>query len=691
MKIRTIFSSLALLSMMFATLTGYSQARLFETPAAPGEALGDAFTYQGYLEDNNQPADSTYDFRFSLWDAASSGTQVGSTIPVDDLLVEHGYFSVTLNFGAGAFNGQRRWLQIEVRPGSSTGGYTALSPLQELTPAAHALFAKTAPWSGLTGVPAGFADNTDNDTQYSAGTGLQLVGSAFLADTNYLQRRVNGMCPAGQSIRIIDQTGGVTCETDDDTTYSAGAGSGLTLAGTVFSTDSSVLQRRVTTSCSVGSMINQVNQDGTANCSTFNAGTGLSKTGGNTFNVDTNQIQTRVSGSCRPGSMIQKINANGTVVCSDDAPLSRPVPPAGYAWSNPLPSVTLGNVNQVTIGADGLPLILFSDTSDSSYKIAHCGDPTCITATTARIDSFVLGSDYASMALDPDGRLQISYYKQSVSDLWFGRCTDIACTSVVTNTLVTSPNNVGAYNDIVIARDGFALVACADVTARTLALVHCSDRDCLNPRTFTIVDIGPLVKPEPSITLGADGLALVAYQFDNLGVQDLKVAYCLDNACSASVITQLITAWPDGAQPSITTGADALGLIVYWDLDSHSLVTVHCSDAFCSTMVGPQTIHPLHALNMNPQPMVTIGAAGLGVITFYDIIFGNGTQMVAHCNDLLCSTVTEVSWILSVSPPAITISPTGNPFLTSPGVGAGGPLQTILCNDPFCVQYFRRR
>ncbi len=752
MKTRTIFSSLALLSLMLATLTGASQARLFEAPAAPAEALGDAFTYQGYLENNNQPADASYDFRFSLWDAASSGSQVGSTIPVDDLLVEHGYFSASLNFGAGAFNGQRRWLQIEVRPGSSTGAYTALSPLQELTPAAHALFAKAAPWIGLTGVPAGFADNTDNDTQYSAGPGLQLAGTVFSADANYLQRRVNGSCPTGQSIRLIDQTGGVTCETDDDTTYSAGASSGLTLAGTVFSTDSSILQRRVTTSCSVGSMISQVNQDGTANCSTFNAGTGLSKTGGNTFNVDTNliqarvtgtcsagssinainssggvscetddnttytngfglqltsnqfsvitnTIQARVSGSCRPGSMIRTINANGTVVCADDAPLNRAVPPAGNAWSNPLaPGPLVGNVNQVTTGADGLPLILYSDTSDNNYKIIHCSDPTCITATATNIDTFAPGGDYASMALDPEGRLQISYYKGSNTDLWFARCADIACTSVATRALVTSaPGDMGRFNDIVIARDGYALVVYYNAFNASLDIVHCSDRDCSGPTTVSVVDGGPMITPnppDPSITLGADGLGLIAYLYFNPAIPvgpDLKVAHCTDVACSMSILTQLVTAWPDGAQPSITTGADALGLIVYWDMDYQRLVTVHCGDALCSKMVGPQPIHSLNPINLNPQPMVTIGAAGLGVITFYDIISGNNTQVVAHCNDLLCSTVTESTWILSASPPAITISPTGNPFLTSPGVGTGGPLQTILCNDPFCVQYFRRR
>jgi hypothetical protein len=56
-----------------------------------------------------------------------------------------------LDFGTNAFNGQARYLQIWVRPGSSTGGYTPLSPRQELTATPYALFSE-APWAtnGIT-------------------------------------------------------------------------------------------------------------------------------------------------------------------------------------------------------------------------------------------------------------------------------------------------------------------------------------------------------------------------------------------------------------------------------------------------------------------------------------------------------------------------------------------------------------
>jgi len=101
--------------------------------------VGSGFTYQGRLEDGGSPADGSYDFQFKLYDAASLGTQVGVTVTLEEVPVSRGFFTATLDFGNSAFGGGARWLEIGVRPGSSAGAYTLLSPRQEISPAPYAL------------------------------------------------------------------------------------------------------------------------------------------------------------------------------------------------------------------------------------------------------------------------------------------------------------------------------------------------------------------------------------------------------------------------------------------------------------------------------------------------------------------------------------------------------------------------
>ncbi|TFH36779.1 MAG: hypothetical protein E4G99_04130 [Anaerolineales bacterium] len=47
--------------------------------------IGTSFTYQGSLIDGGSPASGAYDFEFKLFNDASVGTQVGSTVTKDDI------------------------------------------------------------------------------------------------------------------------------------------------------------------------------------------------------------------------------------------------------------------------------------------------------------------------------------------------------------------------------------------------------------------------------------------------------------------------------------------------------------------------------------------------------------------------------------------------------------------------------
>jgi hypothetical protein len=174
---KRLLSTLVL--MLASLLTTHPAAGQQGGPVDPQAALASAFTYQGELRNAGGPVNDTCDLQFSLWDAFNGGSQVGATVSRPGTALADGLFIVRLDFGAAAFAGAARWLQVAVRCPAGSGSYVSFTPRQELTAAPYSLYAARAPWSGLGGVPAGFADGVDNDTTYSAGTGLSLSGGRF--------------------------------------------------------------------------------------------------------------------------------------------------------------------------------------------------------------------------------------------------------------------------------------------------------------------------------------------------------------------------------------------------------------------------------------------------------------------------------------------------------------------------------
>lgn len=128
------------------------------------------------------------DFEFRLFNAAAGGAQQGATIPVADWGVTNGLFTVPLDFGAAAFPGADRWLQIAVRAGANTGSYTTLSPRQQITSTPYAVTAR-----GISGtLPAG---------QLPANVALMDRAQTFSANQTFQTRATfNGRVGIGTNV-----------------------------------------------------------------------------------------------------------------------------------------------------------------------------------------------------------------------------------------------------------------------------------------------------------------------------------------------------------------------------------------------------------------------------------------------------------------------------------------------------------
>jgi hypothetical protein len=157
------------------TLTAFALAAYAQTP------LGTGFTYQGQLKRLGVPVDGLVDGRFSLWGSPTStdpSDQVGSTLTIDSFEVVNGLFSVALDFGGSAFNGDARWMEVEIREhGDLKGPYTTLSPREPITPSPYSLQTRgiVVDLFGRVGIGTD-APNSQLEVATTSGDGVMISG-----------------------------------------------------------------------------------------------------------------------------------------------------------------------------------------------------------------------------------------------------------------------------------------------------------------------------------------------------------------------------------------------------------------------------------------------------------------------------------------------------------------------------------
>jgi hypothetical protein len=569
-------------------------------------------------------------------------------------------------------------------------------------------------WTKLKGVPAGFADGTDDTgPAYAAGFGLNLAGATFSVDPTQVQRRVGDSCAAGSSIRAISQDGTVTCE--GHSTYTAGEG--LALSGSEFSvTDGGVTEAKLsfdpTTQAEFDSLTALISGPGTINdtgnpiewtklksvpagfadgtddtgLASVSVGVGLtgSGAGGDPVQVEDSY---RMPQSC---SSAQVPKWNGVVwACGNDNEGNGGGgnfghTPAGNDLSTLDSAGSVGFQTSVTIGADGLGLVSYRDAGNGNLKVAHCTNVSCTSATNSTLDSIGTVGINTSVMVGADGLGLISYFDLTNGDLKVAHCDDVTCTSATRST-IDSAGIVGSFSSVTVGADGLGLVSYRDTTHGTLKVAHCDNVDCTTA-TSAAIGGGFSVGTFTSVTVGADGRGLVSYW--DYGNGDLKVAHCDDVACTTATSSTIDSAGNVGSYTSITIGADGLGLISYHDETNADLKVAHCANVPCTSATS-STLD--NGGEVGSHTSVTIGGDGLGLISYQDQT--NGTLKVAHCADVACAAVTR-STIDSAgfvgSYTSVTVGTDGL-GLVSYMDDTNSDLKVAHLSNLFGVPYFRRR
>lgn len=209
------------------------------------------------------------------------------------------------------------------------------------------------------------------------------------------------------------------------------------------------------------------------------------------------------------------------------------------------PVNSLGTGADVALGADGMPVIVYLDTTADAVLVAKCAVEDCSAGTVLNVlDAQVpttLGADPA-IAIGVDGNPVISYFDEDDLALKVAHCSDPACAGAVATRLIDdqSDGDAGRHSAIAIRPDGAPVVSyqrwgadgVGGADGAALRVAECSSADCSGAVRIVVIDSRPgeITGSDTDIAIGSDGGAVVSY-YDTAG-QSLKVAKCSVQSCA---------------------------------------------------------------------------------------------------------------------------------------------------------------
>jgi hypothetical protein len=539
--------------------------------------------------------------------------------------VQGGDFALALNFPSSTFLGEERFLEVRTRAGTATGAYTVLTPRQLIRNVPEALranAASTAPWSGITGVPAGFADGIDNAgvSSITAGAGLSggtITGTGTIAIAN------------GGIIQAMIATGAVGAAQ-----IASGAVGAAQLAANAVGTaqiNDTQVQRRVGGTCAIGEYFRGINADGSTLCEPVPGVPRISAIAAGPTNSATAQPSVAIGTDGLPVvayvttattiRVARCANAACTVVSSDNEVVAAPA-------LNPA----------IVVRSDGRPMVGYYNLN-GSMRVASCANAACSGAATVyTIDSRNTGQSLA-MTIGPNGRIWIALHDGGPSrDLYLWGCFDQNCnpasaSGAVQPRLIDSAGDVGGFLSIAVGADNRPVIAYRDATNSRLKVAKCGPVVLVPPLNVedfcsapVITDVDSIFGRDlgfyPSIAVPADGNPVISHHDGTGGAQLLRFLKCANPACSAiTVVRNVDTTVGVGGFSSIAVPADNLPVIAYLDDPLGALKFAKCRTATCGESAIISTLDDnAGAEDTGWEARMVLGRDGLPLVVYQDLL-----------------------------------------------------------------------
>ncbi len=359
-----------------------------------------------------------------------------------------------------------------------------------------------------------------------------------------------------------------------------------------------------------------------------------------------------------------------------------------------------GVTSSMTVGADGLGIISYfvGDSAFQNLRVAHCEDIACTTITTNDIDTVGDVGWFSSIKIGSDGLPLISYVHRRTpvpvaftEDLKVAHCHDVACTSATVTTL-DSAARVNDVTSLAIGGDGLGLIAYQDTASSTgtkMKVAHCLNLACTSANLTTV----DTTKPDNGedggysqigLAVGNHGMGLISY-YDGGSNQMLKVAACTNADCSTTV-KSIVDKRPTGSTnlhggwSSLAFGIDGLALISY-NGDYSGTGGSNLKVAHCLNVycTASTIINADTGGHVGWRTSTAVGADGLGIVSYYDIT--NRDLKMVHCTNLACSaaTATTVDAFDDVGArSSVTVGPDGLPLISYQGPGFLGTILRVI-------------